>query len=498
MSNISVLLVEDNPDHVTLLERRLTDQGMTVRTAGTAKDALESLDDIDLVLLDYLLPDKNGLETLEEIRRRHGPSVVMVTGMGSEEIAVRAMRAGAIDYVVKDANYLRMLPEVVDRAWRLHDLSRRAGQLQRLALLVNRATDREEVFSEIVRGARQLLGAVASMLMLGPRDDKLEVVASDGDGIELVEQFRARARDVAATGRTTIDAEQTLIVPLSEAHSDIYGVLVVISAQPKEFPPEEIELAETFASFAGTALQNLHRHELERSLITQLQETIELRRDFVNSISHELRTPLACISGFSATVLNHWDRLDEDTIRTSIEKIRRHGGDLTELVERLLDFGSIEQGDFEFEVRDVKLKDEVQNAIEAFAPLLSRRTVKTEIPELDVRADPVLLRRVFANLFSNAVKASEPDTAITIRAEGPDGMARVEVIDEGQGLSPSDADHVFDPFWRSRDTVKAAKRGAGIGLALVREYVSNMGGEVGVESELGKGSTFYFTLQRSS
>ena len=81
----------------------------------------------------------SGLETLDAIRRRQGPSVVVVTGMGSEEVAVQAMRAGAIDYVVKDATYLKLLPEVVERAWRLHDLTRRAAQLQRLALMVNAA-----------------------------------------------------------------------------------------------------------------------------------------------------------------------------------------------------------------------------------------------------------------------------------------------------------------------------------------------------------------------
>ena len=495
---VSVLVVEDNPDHVLLLQRRLTDEGMSVRTATTAQQALESLAGIDIVLLDYLLPDKNGLEALEEIRRSGGPSVVMVTGMGSEEVAVRAMRAGAIDYVVKDSNYLRMLPEVVDRAWRLHDLARRAGKMQRLALLVHKAEDREEIFSEIVSGAQQLLDAVASVLLLeSDIPHQLEVVAGVGEDIDFVPSFMKRASEIVSAGKTAIEADQSLLVPLTGAGTDVFGMLAILSPQPRDFPPEEVELAETFASFAAIALTNLRRRELERSLIAQLQETIELRRDFVNSISHELRTPLACISGFSTTVLNHWDRLDEDTIKTSIEKIRRHGGDLTELVERLLDFGSIEQGDFEPDIRPVDLRTEVELTIEAFGPLVTRRTVKTEIPEVKVQADQTLLHRVFANLLSNAVKASDPDSTIQIRAIAPDGMVRVEVIDHGHGLSPDDARHVFDPFWRTQESVKAAKRGSGIGLTLVKEYVRSMGGQVGVESEQGKGSTFFFTLPRA-
>jgi signal transduction histidine kinase len=99
-----------------------------------------------------------------------------------------------------------------------------------------------------------------------------------------------------------------------------------------------------------------------------------------------------------------------------------------------------------------------------------------------------------SNLISNAVKASSADDPLTIRGYQLDGVARVEVKDVGTGLSAEDAGHVFDPFWRSRHAIKAAQRGSGIGLTLVKEYVRTMGGDVGVTSELGSGSTFYFTL----
>src|ERR687894_28375 len=207
---ISVLLVEDNPDHVHLIERRLRDGGLDVRRASSGAEALASLDGIDLVLLDYRLPDMSGLETLQEIRRMDGPSVVMVTGMGSEEIAVEAMRAGAIDYVVKDTTYIRMLPEVVERAWRLHDLTRRAKQLQRLALLVNSAEDRETIFAEIVNGARQLLGAMMCSLLI-VENDELVSVAKSGDAVESGSVLLGGAREVLKSGKTKIDDEALLV-----------------------------------------------------------------------------------------------------------------------------------------------------------------------------------------------------------------------------------------------------------------------------------------------
>lgn len=136
---ISVLLVEDSLDQRDLMTMALTKAGVRVTAVATGEAAVSALDGVDLVLLDQNLPGMSGLETLEAITSGdRPPSVVMVTGAGSEDLAVRAMKSGAIDYVVKNAGYLRSLPEVVERAWRHHDLTRRAQELQRLSLLLDR------------------------------------------------------------------------------------------------------------------------------------------------------------------------------------------------------------------------------------------------------------------------------------------------------------------------------------------------------------------------
>jgi CheY-like chemotaxis protein len=158
---IRVLVVDDDPDHRALARRRLPDAGLDVAVAGDATEALGQLAGVDLVLLDYRLPGMSGIDALAAIRDQDGPSVVMLTGMGSESVAVEAMRAGAVDYVVKDGSYLRSLPQIVERAWRTHDLTRRAGELQRVALLVTSAAEREDIFAGITAGPRRRLGPVA-------------------------------------------------------------------------------------------------------------------------------------------------------------------------------------------------------------------------------------------------------------------------------------------------------------------------------------------------
>jgi DNA-binding NtrC family response regulator len=164
---IRVLVVDDSADHRTLIARRLAGAGMQVIPVATAAEALERIGEVDLVLLDYRLPGVSGLDALRAIRRRRQPpSVIMVTSAGSTEVAVDAMRAGAIHYVTKDRGYLDALPEVVERAWVHHDLAARASELQRLALLVTSARDRDQLFLEIVEGAARLLRASSSGLLL--------------------------------------------------------------------------------------------------------------------------------------------------------------------------------------------------------------------------------------------------------------------------------------------------------------------------------------------
>jgi signal transduction histidine kinase len=489
---ISLLVVEDDADQRFLIERRLQEMDVEIRLVATGKEALASLQGIDLVLLDYRLPDMTGMETLQAIREADGPSVMMVTGMGSESVAVEAMRSGAIDYVVKDATYLRNLPEIVERGWRQHDLTRRAGRLQKLALVVSEAESRDEMLSEIVNGARELLDAAACALAVPEDGGGPQVVASTSGMVRMESDLMGHVQRVM-TSRAIESLDTLLLVPLTKQDDEAVGVLIVVSEIGKVYRTEEVRLAETFASFGALALRKLRRQELEQALIDELQRTLELRRDFINSVSHELRTPLACISGFSTTLINYWGRLDEETTLSSIEKISHHAADLAKLVDALLDFGALEHGRLGTEIEVVQLKRDVELVVEDLQPLLADRTVNVEVPDISVMADRALLKRVFINLLSNAVKASEAGSTVTVRAVA-DNMAEVEVVDEGVGLSEQELERVFDPFWRSRGSVKAAKRGAGIGLTLVREYVRTMGGQVSATSEQGKGATFRFTL----
>jgi signal transduction histidine kinase len=348
------------------------------------------------------------------------------------------------------------------------------------------------MLSEIVNGAQELLAAEACALAVPQAKGGLEIASSTSRGVDMSGGLAAHVQKVLES-KSVETVDSYLLVPLTKRDDEAVGVLIIVSDPLKSYSREEVGLAETFASFGALALRKLRRQELEQALIDELQETLELRRDFINSVSHELRTPLACISGFSTTLLNYWGRLDEETMTSSVEKISHHAADLAKLVDALLDFGAMEHGRFRTEIEAVKLQRDIEMAIEDLQPLLADREVKVEVPDVTVLADRALLKRILINLLSNSVKASEADSTITVRATVGE-VATVEVIDEGSGLTAEELERVFDAFWRSRGSVKAAKRGAGIGLTLVKEYVRTMGGQIGAESEPGRGATFHFTL----
>ena len=280
---VSILVVDDQADHLDLIGRKLKENRFRVVTATSGDQALELLDGVELVLLDYRLPGRSGLETLQLIRQRGGPSVVMVTGLGSETLAADAMRAGAVDYVVKDRDFLHRLPQVVDRALRHHELGRRSSELQRLVLMVSSASSRDAVFQQVVRGARQLLGADACQLGLFADGGEVRWEACDGrtdhDPSTLERSTLADSGCEAPTDR--------LLVPIPSPEGSPLGVLAVLTEESRAYLPEERELAGTFASFAGIAVAKMRQLEAERALVGDLKSALGHRRKAEEALAHQ-------------------------------------------------------------------------------------------------------------------------------------------------------------------------------------------------------------------
>src|SRR6266705_1507859 len=250
-------------------------------------------------------------------------------------------------------------------------------------------------------------------------------------------------------------------------------------------------------------LEEQHR-ELSR-LNVELDQASKLKDQFLANVSHELRTPLNSVIGFSDLLLT--GQVEgaplSGTQRDYLETISRNGRHLLQLINELLDLSKIAAGHMDLRLEPVTLDTLFREAADSVRAQLEARRHKLAIepaPEpYTVTADRGRLLQVLLNLLSNAIKFTTDGGRVTLSARLGDGgrQVRVAVSDTGIGIAPQDQAKLFQEFVQLDATPSRRYEGTGLGLALSKRLVELHGGTIGVESELGKGSTFWFTLPRA-
>ncbi len=427
----------------------------------------------------------------ELLLRPLGPLTAVVARVGRGERGVRAAAAGYGEIGVLAREVDRMA-EGLDRR------DEQLGELQDLSLLVGSLAERSEVANRIANGGAKLVQAHGCAVFPPPGGEPTAWEASAGDLPDpavVAEVGSGALRTNGPYARASSSGRGEILgVPLTGSDDHPIGALVV-HRRDRPFDDEDRSIVGAFASFGAVALDNARRLALQRALVEELQEVVDRRRDLIGNITHEFRTPLACIEGFSTALIDGWERYSDEERQELVRRVAHHGEELDDLVSRFLDFTLTERGGLTARIDEVDLAAAVEQAVEGLAPLLKEREVEVDVPAIAVAADPALLRRTLTNLLSNAVKYSSPGSRVTLRAVADDVRVRVDIVDEGAGLTVQQAARAFEPFWRGGDPTTRGNRGAGLGLALVAEYVRAMGGSTGVISELGRGSTFFFTLR---
>ena len=233
--------------------------------------------------------------------------------------------------------------------------------------------------------------------------------------------------------------------------------------------------------------------------ITREKETSRMKNDFVSHVSHELKTPLASINAY-AEMLVDGEAQDEEAIRHFCSVIQSQAQRLNRLIEDILNISRIESGLIKVDKKNLSVAMLIHEAADMIRGYAQEKNITLDeqaaILYDQVHADKDMLQQVIINLLSNAVKYTPEGGTIAIASEvnEADGMVRVAVKDTGVGIPPEDVEHVFDKFYRVEANKKVAK-GTGLGLNLVKQIVEKVhGGTVFVESLVGQGSTFGFTL----
>lgn len=302
-----------------------------------------------------------------------------------------------------------------------------------------------------------------------------------------------------APGPTWEPARGVVVAPI-HVRGDIVAVLGGARLEGEgPIPAEVAEAVELLASLAGRALELAAAFEEERGTVERLEQLDRLKRDFLSNVSHELRTPLTVMLGVNELLQAHWEELDDDRRRDLFRRQAGHVASLRRTIDRLLDFSRIETGRIDPQVRSLDLVALVTDLLDRLGGSLERHRLTVELPErADVVADPELLGQVVENLLQNAATHTPPGTlvSVTVVTDGPE--VRLTVRDEGPGIQGSDLGQVTERFFRGGDPDRRPTRGLGLGLAVSQEILLAHGTELEVESEVGRGTRFSFSLQAAT
>ena len=397
-----------------------------------------------------------------------------------------------------------------------------------LRVIASSPTDLQPVLDALVESASRLCQAADTFLLL-VEGDQLRVAALHGSVDENARLSNTINRGWVA-GRAIVDARTVHVEDLANAEAEFpigaaiairlghrtalaipllrkgvpIGALFLRRQEVRQFSNKEIALLQTFADQAVIAIENvrlfkeLQARNLEiEDKSRQLEIASQHKSEFLANMSHELRTPLNAIIGFSEVLTDRMFGELNEKQEEYLKDIYASGNHLLSLINDILDLSKIEAGRMELELTDFDLPTALDNALTLVRERAGRRSIALQSavdPRLgQVRADERKVRQVVLNLLSNAIKFTPEGGRIDVGAVPKDGFVEVSVSDTGVGIAPDDQEKVFEEF-RQVGTAEKKAEGTGLGLTLCRKFIELHGGRIWVQSQVGVGSTFTFTI----
>jgi signal transduction histidine kinase len=465
----------------------------------------------DCIILDFLLPGRDGLSFLKEIKsacQNHDVPVIIVTGEGSENVATQAIKCGATDYVVKNTSLDRVLAQAVKKALMSgNSLDLRPSEvIEKLSVLI---VDDDEVDREVCqRALKEVFGDKLTAFYAHSASDFFEKLKHhspdcvlldyglpDKNGLEILRELSTYKDLVPPIVVVTGQGDENIATEVLKA-----GALDYVPKN-KEMPHQvgrAIQYALDKAYFQREVLRKTK--ELEKAN-HDLKKALEFKSTFLSNISHEIRTPLNVIMGMAdelAEDLPPEDRKDRAAL------LQKAGGSLLELINDVLDLSKIESGDFVIEKVNTHFRSFLENSVQLFSVRAREKDINLSHyvdPEVQsvISGDPTRLRQVILNLVGNALKFTDKGEIIVQVKPDPSypkdsGQLLFSVQDTGVGIAKESREKIFDAFTQADSSTTRKYGGSGLGLSITKNLVELMGGKIWLESEISKGSTFYFSL----
>lgn len=289
--------------------------------------------------------------------------------------------------------------------------------------------------------------------------------------------------------------QSVIYVPLASRAQEL-GVLGLGAMEGQ--PLVSVEFAELLAANLSVAMENARLYQEAVHTAERLAEVDRLKSQFLANMSHELRTPLNSIIGFSRVILKEIDGPITEMQRTDLQAVYDSGQHLLGLINDILEVSKIEAGKMEMTFEIVNMQDVIRGVMATAIALVKdkpgiqlQQSVPKDLPM--IMGDTRRIRQAILNLVSNAAKFTE-EGFIRVEAKATDSEVIIAVVDSGIGISPDKLETIFEPFTQADASTTREFGGTGLGLSITSSFVEVHGGRMWVESELGKGSTFYMAL----
>jgi signal transduction histidine kinase len=365
-------------------------------------------------------------------------------------------------------------------------------QLRRIDLLLSETLDAEKAMQYTLEWACRMTNAAGGYmgLMEGsvarPQYHYGAVTASPSESLN---ELYPEISQVAASGRAARLESGALIVPMQREHA-VFGVVVLHPQAGEKFTDEQQDLIERIVARAAVAIEN-------GRLYAAVRAADKAKSEFVGVVAHDLKTPMTSIGGYASLMLMQKDKLDERQTQF-LERIHNTVKRMEVLVSDLSDISRIESGHFFMNETQVAVADIFQAVRDNTLPQINERGhkyIEEAAPDLPAMwVDYYRLLQVLTNLVSNAYKYTPEGGTITLSARLNGDRVQFSVRDTGIGLSPEAIAKLGTKFWRAEDDFTRSQPGTGLGFAITRALVEQMGSQIDIQSVIGQGSTFTFSV----
>jgi PAS domain S-box-containing protein len=499
-----ILVLEDEPAHADAIKRHLSenDSDCLVSVAGSLAEFNNIISHVvpDIVIADINLPDGSALTILKgDIESQPWPVLIM-TSFGDEEVAVRAIKSGALDYIVKSPEAFANIMHAVKRNLREWRNIQKSRENEKKFRVLFETMDQGVVYVD--SSGRITAANSAAERITGYTLEEMQDMPFFNPGpwlnIQNDGSFVHCETHPAAIALRSGTAVKERVMGIQNPKNDKLA-WVLVTAVP-QFRQNSSEPYQVFTTF--TDISQLKQVEVELiEARKKAEESDRLKSAFMANMSHEIRTPMNGILGFADLLKT--PELSGESQKMYIDAITQSGKRMLDIINDLIDISRIEAGQTEIRNENTEIPLLIRELILFFRPEADKKGIylrsQNELTEESsmVVTDKTKVAQVITNLIKNALKFTPRDSIIEVGCRQQDDRnILIYVKDTGMGVRKELQGKIFERF-RQGDGADM-QEGVGLGLAISKAYVEMLGGRIGLESEPGKGSVFFFTLPVST